>query len=100
MKINLKFNVNKAKERFKFLADGKRCTTLPWKMHFYIVRGIARGLLYLHQDSKLHIIHRDLKASNILIDNNLSPKILDFGLAMIFRDNEKEARIKRVIGTW
>ena len=61
--------------------------------------GIARGLLYLHQDSKLQIIHRDLKASNILLDSNLNPKISDFGLARIFRGDEKENRTKTVVGT-
>jgi len=62
--------------------------------------GIARGLLYLHQDSKLQIIHRDLKTSNILLDANLNPKISDFGLARIFTGDEKEAKTSRVVGTW
>ncbi|GMN26448.1 hypothetical protein TIFTF001_049296 [Ficus carica] len=82
-----------------YIFDGKRCTTLPWKNHFHIVRGIARGLLYLHQDSKLRIVHRDLKASNILLDSNLDPKISDFGLARIFRDEEKEEKTRKIVGT-
>ncbi|XP_024022037.1 G-type lectin S-receptor-like serine/threonine-protein kinase At4g27290 [Morus notabilis] len=89
---------NKSLDHYIF--DGERCMTLPWNKHFDIIRGIARGLLYLHQDSKLQIVHRDLKASNILLDNNLNPKISDFGLARTFRDDEKEARTRRIVGTY
>ncbi|GMN67962.1 hypothetical protein TIFTF001_037017 [Ficus carica] len=89
---------NKSLDHYIF--DGKRSTTLPWEKHFDIIRGIARGLLYLHQDSKLQIVHRDLKASNILLDNNLNPKISDFGLARTFNDDEKEAITRRIVGTY
>ncbi|KAK3435782.1 hypothetical protein EUGRSUZ_C00487 [Eucalyptus grandis] len=80
--------------------DQEKSLLLTWQRRFDIIIGIARGLLYLHQDSKLQVIHRDLKASNILLDGDLNPKISDFGLARIFGANEKEGRTKRVIGTY
>uniref|UniRef100_A0A2N9ILV9 non-specific serine/threonine protein kinase n=1 Tax=Fagus sylvatica TaxID=28930 RepID=A0A2N9ILV9_FAGSY len=65
------------------LLDQTKSNLLDWRKRIDIIGGIARGLLYLHQDSRLRIIHRDLKASNILLDNNLNPKISDFGLAKL-----------------
>ncbi|KAK1415674.1 hypothetical protein QVD17_31459 [Tagetes erecta] len=82
-----------------FIFDEVKSLMLDWPSRYHIIHGIARGLLYLHQDSRLRIIHRDLKAGNILLDLDMNPKISDFGLARRFHGHEREANTNKVVGT-
>lgn len=72
---------------------------LVWERRYHNILGIARGLLYLHPDSRLQIIHRDLKASNILLDKDINPKFSDFGIARAFGGDETEIRTSRIVET-
>ncbi|MQL97082.1 hypothetical protein Taro_029765 [Colocasia esculenta] len=84
----------------KFLFDPVKRLLLSWERRYNLIEGITRGLIYLHEESQLRIIHRDLKASNILLDEHMSPKIADFGLAKLFgADDVTHGHTKRIAGT-
>ncbi|KAL9355652.1 hypothetical protein Peur_053622 [Populus x canadensis] len=83
-----------------FIFNQVRREQLDWERRYKIIGGIARGLLYLHEDSRLRIIHRDLKASNILLDADMNPRISDFGMARLFVMDETQGNTSRIVGTY
>ncbi|CAA0828358.1 Putative receptor-like protein kinase [Striga hermonthica] len=83
-----------------YIGDEVQCDLLQWEVRFKIIKGIARGLVYLHQDSGLRVIHRDPKLNNILLDSEMNPKISDFGLARTLAESDSQSETTRVAGTY
>lgn len=98
-RLHLSFQLINPHTPLSIFPDQTKDTSLEWRTRYDIIVGIARGLVYLHRDSRLRIIHRDLKASNILLDSEMNPKISDFGLARMFGADQHQENTKRVMGT-
>ncbi|EXB40709.1 Cysteine-rich receptor-like protein kinase 29 [Morus notabilis] len=84
----------------RFIFDPTKRPSFDWDTRYKSIQGISRGLIYLHEDSRLRIIHRDLKASNILLDEEMNPKISDFGMARLFVFDQTQDNTSQIVGTY
>ena len=75
------------------------CACLDWERRYEIINGIARDLFYPHEASRSCIIHHDLKASNILLNKEINPKISDFAIAGLFATDESVRKTHKIVGT-
>ncbi|CAN6205639.1 unnamed protein product [Urochloa humidicola] len=98
MMLVYEFIKNGGLDSFLF-EDTRAGNKIRWDQQYNIVVGIAKGIMYLHEDSRIRIIHRDLKANNILLDDNADPKIADFGLARLLGDHT-QTKTATVAGTY
>ncbi|XP_074307603.1 cysteine-rich receptor-like protein kinase 7 [Silene latifolia] len=98
MLLVYEYVVNTSLDHFVF--DPVQRASMQWETRYNIITGISRGLLYLHEDSRLRIIHRDLKAGNVLLDVDYNPKIADFGMARLFNIDQTEALASKIVGTY
>ncbi|KAK4393196.1 Cysteine-rich receptor-like protein kinase [Sesamum angolense] len=85
---------------FNYPGDAQQRRLLQWPVRFNIIMGIARGLLYLHQDSGLRIIHTSIKRGNILLDTEMNPKISDFDAATTLAEHKTQTKVSRIFGTF
>ncbi|KAH6799791.1 receptor kinase 1 [Perilla frutescens var. hirtella] len=99
LRVKVAYYLKPMMSNYFVCADPSRRESIKWRNRMNIIDGVAQGLLYLHKYSRLKVIHRDLKASNILLDENMNPKISDFGMARIFGKMEYEANTNRIVGT-
>ncbi|XP_062088354.1 cysteine-rich receptor-like protein kinase 26 [Humulus lupulus] len=83
----------------RFMHDPIKCGGLDWDRRYKIIQGIVRGLAYLHEDSRLRIVHRNLKASNILLDEEMNPKISDFGMERLFVFDQTQGNASWIVTT-
>ncbi|KAL7102048.1 hypothetical protein ACP275_08G095500 [Erythranthe tilingii] len=83
-----------------YMSDPTKRSCLDWDKRYKIIGGIAKGLVYLHEDSQLRIIHRDLKPGNVLLDRDMNPKIADFGMARLFEQDETQGNTSKIVGTY